>query len=65
MPCPPPGDLPNAVSELESPALAGRFFTSEIPGKPPLESRQKQKMGYEEALQRFPPAGLYVGGGHS
>ena len=65
MPCPPPRDLPNAVIELESPALAGRFFTNEIPGKPPLESRQKQKMGYEETLQRFPPAGLYVGGRHS
>ena len=65
VPSPAPGDLPSAVTELESPALAGRFFTSEIPGKPPFESRQKQKMGYEETLQRFPPAGLYVGGGHS
>ena len=65
MPLPPPGNLPNPGIELESPALAGRLFTSEIPGKPPFESRQKQKMGYEETLQRFPPAGLYVGGGHS
>ena len=29
LPCPPPGVLPNASS-----ALAGRFFTSELPGKP-------------------------------
>ena len=32
-PCPPPGDLPNPGIELESPALAGGFFTTEPPGK--------------------------------
>ena len=31
---PPPGDLPNLGVEPMSPALAGRFFTSE-PWKPP------------------------------
>jgi len=39
LPFPPPGDLPDPgirpVSPA-SPALAGRFFTSEPPGKPPL-----------------------------
>ena len=35
---PSPGDLPNPVS-LESPALAGRFFTTAPPGKPPLRER--------------------------
>ena len=34
MPFPPPGDLPNPGIEATSPALAGRFFTSESPGKP-------------------------------
>ena len=34
LPFPPPGDLPPA-----SPALAGRFFTTESPGKPVKESR--------------------------
>ena len=37
MPCPPPGDLPNAGIEpmsLVSPALTSRFFTTEPPGKP-------------------------------
>ena len=37
LPCPPPGDLPSPGIEpasLVSPALAGRFFTSELPGKP-------------------------------
>ena len=28
-----PGDLPNAGMECKSPALAGRFFTTEPPGK--------------------------------
>ena len=37
LPCPPPGDLPNPRTEPTSPAfpaLAGRFFTAEPPGKP-------------------------------
>ena len=38
LPCPPPGDLPDPGTEhvsLASPALAGSFFTTEPPGKPP------------------------------
>ena len=31
-----PGDLPNPEIEPISPALAGRFFTTEPPGKRPL-----------------------------
>ena len=34
LPCPPPGDLPDPGIQLPSPALAGRFFTTEPPGKP-------------------------------
>ena len=37
LPCPPPGDLPDAGTEstsLRSPALVGRFFTTRPPGKP-------------------------------
>ena len=30
-----PGDLPNPGIKPTSPALAGRFFTTEPPGKPP------------------------------
>ena len=30
----PPGDLPHPGTESTSPALAGRFFTTEPPGKP-------------------------------
>ena len=33
LPFPTPGDLPNPESEPASPALAGRFFTTEPPGK--------------------------------
>ena len=33
LPFPPPGDLPNPGIELASPALADRFFTTEILGK--------------------------------
>ena len=38
LPFSPPGDLPDPGIEhlsLVSPALAGRFFTTEPPGKPP------------------------------
>ena len=34
LPFPSPGDLPDPGLELESPELAGRFFTIEPPGKP-------------------------------
>ena len=34
---PSPGDRPNLGIELASPALAGRFFTAEPPGKPRKE----------------------------
>ena len=36
LPFPPPGDHPDPGIELESPALAGRFFTIEPPEKPEL-----------------------------
>ena len=37
LPCPPPGDLSDTGTEPASPvspAFAGRFFTTEPPGKP-------------------------------
>ena len=34
LPFPPPGDLPDPGIECVSPSLAGRFFTTEPPGKP-------------------------------
>ena len=37
LPFPSPGDLPNLGIEPTSPALAGKFFTTEAPGKPTLD----------------------------
>ena len=37
LPFPTPGDLPNPRIEPISPALTGRFFTTEPPGKPTME----------------------------
>ena len=34
LPFPSPGDLPNPGIKSESPALAGKFFTTALPGKP-------------------------------
>ena len=39
LPFPPPGDLPYPETEPVSPALAGRFFTTEPPGKSPILSQ--------------------------
>ena len=36
LPFPPSGDLPNPGTEPASPALAGKFFTTELPGMPHL-----------------------------
>ena len=35
LPYPTPGDLPHPGIEPSSPALAGKFFTTGLPGKPP------------------------------
>ena len=43
LPFPPPGDLPHPGSE---PALAGRFFTTESPGKPSLTFRLLKRATY-------------------
>ena len=38
LPFPTPGDLPDPGMEPASPALAGRFFTTEPPARPPKSS---------------------------
>ena len=46
MPFPPPGDLPDPEikpASLVSPALAGRFFTTEPPGKPQFDNKPEIK----------------------
>ena len=48
LPFPPPGDLPNPGTEPtgpETPALVGRFFTTEPPGKPYLKIQMGKPMG--------------------
>ena len=42
LPCPPPEDLPDPGIKPKSPALAGRFFTIEPPGKPLVEVDNNQ-----------------------
>ena len=37
LPFPSLGDLPDPGIELRSPVLAGRFFTTETPGKPRVD----------------------------
>ena len=61
LPFPPPGDLPDPGIEpasLVSPALAGRFFTTELPGKPlgPSESESNSRSVVSDSL---PPHGLH------
>ena len=40
LPFPTPGDLPNPGIETETPAMAGRFFTTEPPEQPIYEIRK-------------------------
>ena len=40
-PFPPPGDLPDPGIEPRSPALAGGFFTTELPGKLYMWNKKK------------------------
>ena len=42
LPFPSPGDLPDPGIETASPALAGRFFTTEPPGKPIVRAGKPQ-----------------------
>ena len=69
---PSPGDLPHPEMESESPALAGRFFTTEPPGKPtgflqlnnkrinnPIKSAQKTRIDISvEKIHKWPISAL-------
>ena len=55
-----PGDLPDPGIEPESPALAGRFFTSEPPGKNSLKGRMVYTwwdLFWQNTQNRFLPKG--------
>ena len=45
-----PGDLPDPEIEPVSPALAGRFFTTELPGKPLIQVHQDILMMKDKLL---------------
>jgi len=45
-----PGDLPDPEIEPVSPALAGRFFTTESPGKPLIQVHQDILMMKDKLL---------------
>ena len=49
LPFPSPGDLPNPWIKPMSPALAGRFFTTEPPGKLKY-NKVRQEMGKRKVL---------------
>ena len=54
VPFPFPGDLPDPEIEPTSPALAGKFFTTEPPGKPRhniRKGRRKEKETKENRAQ--------------
>ena len=44
LPFPSPGDLPNPGTEYVSPALAGRFFTAESPGKVKVKAKSLSRV---------------------
>ena len=46
-----PGDLPHLEMEPASPALAGRFFTSEPPGKPKRHSSCAKVCGFPKGKE--------------
>ena len=53
LPFPSPGDLPDPGIKSMSPALAGRFFTTEPPGKPrSINWLSGNKLG---KISHFPP----------
>ena len=62
LPFPTPGDLPDPVIEPTCPALAGRFFTTESPGKPWCNFNKALRYSYRSSwishLKMFPVCGM-------
>ena len=52
-PFPPPGHLPDPGVELTSPSLAGRFFTTAPPGKPPCLRKRKPQCWFHYSLKTY------------
>ena len=69
LPCLPPGELPDPGIEPVSPALAGRFFTTEPPGDPvevgdsPINCGGAGALtvgGHKQGLRAVPPPGEHL-----
>ena len=56
LPCPPPGGLPDPEMEPESSALAGRFFTTDLPGKHLFSELRHDK---STCFRKYPSAFLF------
>ena len=57
LPFPPPGDLSHPQTECMSPALAGIFFTTELPGKPEWPSKKSTN---NKCYRRFAEKGILL-----
>ena len=59
---PSPGNLPNLGVKFTSPALAGRFFTTEPPGKPNynITTLKKKKSAVQKLLGLIGPTCLFL-----
>ena len=67
LPFPTPGDLPDPGIEpasLVSPALAGRFFTTLLSGKPFIYMKTIQKQKQKKTLEQSGPQRKKVNSGH-
>jgi len=51
-PFPSSGDLPDLGIKPTSPALAGRFFTADPPGKPNIKKQKKHGGDFDDNLLR-------------
>ena len=57
LPFPSPGDLPNPGIELTFPALVGRFFITEPPGKPIIFTMVTPQIGITAGTSSISGAG--------
>ena len=60
LPFAPPGNLPNPGIEPESPALEGRFFTTEPPGKPKWKDYSITLYIIQHDIQIMSPSNICV-----
>ena len=64
LPFPPPGNLPNLGVEPMSPELAGRFFTTESPGKPQIIYSRCTQTLFDSTYKRYLEYSIGEGNGN-